>query len=117
MQTIGTIRRARLRMLKEHFRSLAAINRAIGRNSRDATLSQILNASPDKSRNGKPREMGAQQARAIESALGLPRGWFDVDPHVQLFPVKAALNRLADNGVVIALGSTPAPPRATAQLA
>ena len=64
-----------LELVREHG-SYAALNRALGRGDRDATLGQIGNAAPD-SKTGKPRQMGKTLARAIEAKLNLPVGWMD----------------------------------------
>lgn len=39
-------------------------------------VSQWVNRSPD-SKTGRPRSMGSDSARSIESALGLAKGWMD----------------------------------------
>lgn len=80
MKTIGAIRRERLaELMRQRDLTYAAINDKLGRNRRDATLSQIAQAAPD-SKTKKPREMGDAQARAIEAAFELGTGWFDRDP-------------------------------------
>jgi hypothetical protein len=73
------IRRRRLEELRARFKTLTALNRALGRSERDYTLGQLLNQSPD-SKTGKPRQMGSVMARAIEAKLGLPKGWMDSPP-------------------------------------
>jgi hypothetical protein len=74
MRTIGAIRRARLaQLLHDKQLTYADINDKLLRNRRDSTLSQIAKGAPD-------REMGDAQARALETAYGLPEGWFDRDP-------------------------------------
>lgn len=55
---------------------MAALNRALGRAERDATLSQILHKAPN-SKTGAPRKMGDKMARGIEAALGLEHGSLD----------------------------------------
>lgn len=80
MKPIGQIRRERLKqLLSVGNLSFADLNQLLGRLRRDATLNQIAQAAPN-STTGKPREMGSVQARAIESKLKLPEGWFDTDP-------------------------------------
>lgn len=80
MKTIGQIRRERLAILRrETGLSLADIGEQLGRSRRDATLSQIANSAPN-TRTGKPRQMGDEQARALEIAFNKETGWFDNDP-------------------------------------
>jgi hypothetical protein len=62
--------------------SLVAINRAIGLDARDSTLSQIKTGSIDKRKN-EPKVMGSTLARKIESSLGKPVGWMDTDPDLE----------------------------------
>lgn len=76
MDTVEDIRRYKLGMLKEEHGTWAALNRALGRTSRDATLNQIANRSRD-SKTGRIRELGSKQAREIEKALGKRSGWLD----------------------------------------
>ncbi len=76
MQSIGDIRRKNLGLLKDRFGTWVALNRALNRNERDATLGQIWNQNPD-SKTGKPREMGTSLARGIERTLDLHAGWMD----------------------------------------
>ena len=77
-----------LRYLVTKYGSVAALNRALAREDRDATLNQILNGAPN-SKTGKPRQMGDRIARGIEEKLGLPRGSLDMprkaDPFEQGF--------------------------------
>lgn len=68
-------------LLADQELSLAELGRRLGRGSRDSTLGQILNESPD-SKTGTPRRMGDAQARAIELEFPLPVGWMDRDPDV-----------------------------------
>lgn len=56
--------------------SRAELSDKLGRSRADGTISQIINRAPD-SKTGNPRTMGANQARRIEIALGLPNGWMD----------------------------------------
>lgn len=79
MKVVEDVRRERLMQLKKRFGTFSALNEKLQRPSRDATLSQIANASPD-SKTGKPRVMGSPQARLIEKKLGLEVGWMDTDP-------------------------------------
>ncbi|ANN76788.1 hypothetical protein BAU07_06380 [Bordetella flabilis] len=66
-------------MLVQETGSIAALNRATGKQDRDSTYSQILNGSIS-SATGRPKEMGATMARKIEEHLGKPLGWMDTDP-------------------------------------
>lgn len=59
--------------------SFAEMSARLGRNRRDATLSQISQALPN-SGSGKPRQMGDDQARLIENKFDKPPGWMDRDP-------------------------------------
>jgi len=80
MKCIGQIRRERLHELqRSHGMTLAELNEKLGRDRRDATLSQVLNAAPI-TRTGRVRVMGSEQARSIEAAFGLDEGWLDTDP-------------------------------------
>lgn len=81
MKCIGDIRRERLAQLRDELGgiSFADMNDKLGRNRRDATLSQVAAAAPN-SASGRPRQMGDDQARAIETAFGKPAGWMDRDP-------------------------------------
>lgn len=83
---VEEIRRMRLKSLVESHKGLAALNTALKRGARDATLSQILHANVD-SKTKRPREMGSAMARSIEDGLKLPRGWMDNDP--DLWPFEA----------------------------
>ena len=85
MKIIEDIRRGRLRELIDRYGTLASLNRALDRDARDATLSQILHGAPD-SKTGKPRVLGSILARQIESQLHLPVGWMDSDPEAWPFP-------------------------------
>lgn len=76
MKTIEEISVEALRSLIKQFGSTVALNRSLGRNERDSTFSQILNAAPN-SKSGKPKTMGSDLAREIESSLSLERGWMD----------------------------------------
>lgn len=79
MKTAAEVRLERLRMLVQEFGSLAALNRATGKQERDSTYSQLLNGSIS-SATGRPKEMGPAMARKIEIALGKPQGWMDTAP-------------------------------------
>ena len=79
MKTIEEIRVEALRSIIKQLGSAAALNRSLGRNERDSSFSQILNGAPGKS--GKPKAMGSELARFIESSLGLERGWMDNSSH------------------------------------
>lgn len=82
MRVISEVRRLRLGMLRdEQSLSWADMSRKIGRSSRDSTLSQVWHRSPD-SKTGRPRQMGDEQARALEAAFGKPLGWMDRDPEL-----------------------------------
>ena len=90
MKGIGQIRRERLALLlKETSASLADVSEKLGRSRRDATLSQVAKAAPN-TRTGKPRQMGDEQARAIEQAFGKPLGWFDRDPYIDQLEAQLA---------------------------
>lgn len=78
MRTVEEIRLVRLQALVAEAGSIANLNRAAGRNERDATISQILTRWPGKS--GKPKELGSAMARELELAMSKPRGWMDNDP-------------------------------------
>lgn len=91
MKGIGQIRRERLALLlKETAATLADISEKLGRSRRDATLSQVANAAPN-TRTGKARQMGDEQARAIERAFGKPTGWFDRDPYIDELEAQLAM--------------------------
>lgn len=85
MRTVEEIRRARLLELKERLGSWAAMNKALERTTTDSTLSQIANQSAG-TKTDKPKTMGSPQARAIEAALHLERGWMDNDPDASRGP-------------------------------
>lgn len=83
MKVIGEIRRERLAQLREELRgiSFADMNERMGRNRRDATLSQVSQAAPN-TRTGRARQIGDDQARDIETAFNKPHGWMDRDPEI-----------------------------------
>lgn len=92
MKTIGQIRRERLALLQDERKlSFAAINEHLGRSRRDGTLSQIANQAPN-SKTGKPRQMGDEQARELETVFKLDVGWFDTDPFID--ELLTRINRL-----------------------
>lgn len=76
MKTIADIRRDNLLLLLREFGSLAELNDRLGLARTDATLSQIKNRSLD-SKSKKPRAMGDEMARRIESSLKRDVGWMD----------------------------------------
>jgi hypothetical protein len=83
MKTISEIRRQRLQiLLSEDGLTYAEMNARLGRNRRDATLSQVAKAAPNTS-TGTPRAMGDAQARRLETVFGKPHGWFDLDPDIE----------------------------------
>ena len=76
MKTIDEIRRLNLLEAIRRMDTAAALAEKAGLSP--AYLSQIKNRQPD-SKTGKPKHMGDDAARKIESALGETRGWMDVD--------------------------------------
>lgn len=81
MKTVEEVRRERLALLRKEFGTLVALNEKLGLNTRDATLSQILNSATN-SRTGTPKAMGSKMARDLESACGKEVGWMDTDPAI-----------------------------------
>lgn len=79
MKIVEDVRRERLRMLKEEFGTLSALNDKLGLGARDSTLSQYLNQSKS-SGSDKPKVMGSPMARRLEQACGKEAGWMDTDP-------------------------------------
>jgi hypothetical protein len=79
VQTIDKTRRQRLELLIQEYGSIAALNVALGMDRTDATFSQIRNQAVH-SKTGKPRAMGDDLARRIESGLRKPEGWMDTPP-------------------------------------
>ena len=95
VQTIAETRRQRLQMLIDEFGSLAALNDRLERARTDATLSQIKNQSPHH-KTGKPRSMGDDLAREIETRLGKPEGWMDTPPTLaEQFGTSEPFDRMA----------------------
>lgn len=103
MDTAADNRAEWLRLLVAKHGTYAALNRALGRNERDATLNQIAHASPD-SKSGRPRQMGDKLARAIEQRLRLPRGCMDRQP--ESAPTGGVIINLADRRPVTADAET-----------
>ena len=64
MKTSTEIRRENLNILIERYGSIANLNAQLGRNRKDATLSQIRKGSVH-SGTGRPRIMGDTMAREI----------------------------------------------------
>lgn len=76
MKTIDEIRRFNL--LEAIARMGTAKRLAEAAELSPAYLSQVKNEQPD-SKTGKPKNLGDEAARKIETALGEMRGWMDVD--------------------------------------
>jgi len=75
MRTIDEIRRENLELAISRLGGKAiALANAAGIAS--AYISQIRTRAPD-SKSGKPKALGDEAARKIESALGEPAGWMD----------------------------------------
>lgn len=85
MKTSTEIRRENLNILIERYGSIANLNAQLGRNRKDATLSQIRKGSVH-SGTGRPRIMGDTMAREIETKLSLGYGWMDADHSNEAFP-------------------------------
>ena len=73
---IRLIRKANLELLVEHFGSVAKLNLAVGRKSKDVTFSQIRHGSVHPITKIR-RQMGTNVARKTEKALRLVDGWLD----------------------------------------
>lgn len=100
MKVIGQIRRERLQMLQEETGlSLADMSVKLGRSRRDATLSQVANAAPN-TRTGRPRQMGDDQARALEAAFEKPTGWFDRDPDFDELQRQFAASKVVEMPII-----------------
>lgn len=76
MKTIDEIRRLNLIEAIARLGTATALAERAGLSP--AYLSQIKNRQPE-SKTGKPKSMGDEAARKIETALGETRGWMDVD--------------------------------------
>ncbi|MGA4409259.1 helix-turn-helix transcriptional regulator [Ralstonia nicotianae] len=87
MKTIDEIRLDNLLLAISRAGTATALAEKSGLSA--AYISQIKNRQPD-SKTGKPKNMGDDAARKIESGLGEMRGWMDVDHSTtaQPFPVK-----------------------------
>ncbi|HYN27871.1 MAG TPA: hypothetical protein VES94_06200 [Burkholderiales bacterium] len=94
------MRRENLRKIVSHFKTMAAVNRKLGRDVRDATLGQILIGSPN-SKTGKPRQMGDKLARSIEEVFGWDRGRLDAPLQEPLFAVVQQPAAAYQTGVMI----------------
>lgn len=88
VKTSDEIRRYWLTRISQEHGGPTKLNRLLGRKDRDATINQLINASPD-SKTGKPRSVGAEFARNIEKALGLERGLMDTDPDLAPWPFES----------------------------
>lgn len=76
MRTVADIRHANLLTLLGRYDTLQAFADAVERSS--AQISQQKNRSTHSTLR-RPRAMGDELARHIESRLGLPPGWMDTD--------------------------------------
>lgn len=76
METVSEIRLQNLNFLIEQYKTIANLNKALGRSRTDSTLSQIKNKVKINNRKGN-RSMGYTLARTIEDKLNLPHGWMD----------------------------------------
>ncbi len=85
MRSVADIRKENLIVLRERYKTLADLNRALGRGNRDSTISQVINGIKD-TRTGKPKNLGDRLAREIEAKLSLGYGWMDVDHANDAFP-------------------------------
>lgn len=96
VQTIAETRRQRLQMLIDEFGSVAELNDRLERPRTDATLTQIKNQSPHH-KTGRPRAMGDDIARALETRLGKPEGWMDTPPtYAELHGTPDALSKMSE---------------------
>ncbi len=93
MQTVYETRRARLGMLREQYKSWAALNEALGWERTSARLSQIFNQTERKER-GTTYEMGDPTAREIEVKLSLQLGWMDTPPGTEYAPTDERIRRV-----------------------
>lgn len=93
MKTIEEIRIERLQLLKNEYKTIAALASVLGKS--DSQVSQWLNASPN-SESGRPRSVSSDICRHIEEACGKPRGWMDNDPAmISLQDLNALIGALA----------------------
>lgn len=104
MKTSTEIRRENLNILIERYGSIANLNAQLGRNRKDATLSQIRKGSVH-SGTGRPRIMGDTMAREIETKLSLGYGWMDADHSNEAFPEEDDLIYLRRLNVSACCGS------------
>lgn len=104
MKTSTEIRRENLNLLIERYGSIANLNDQLGRNRKDATLSQIRKGSVH-SGTGRPRVMGDTMAREIEAKLSLGYGWMDADHANEAFPEEDDLIYLRRLNVEACCGS------------
>lgn len=114
MQSVHENRRAWVALLRRRYKTLSALNVALGRNHLDATFSQILNRATD-SRRGKVREMGERLAREIEDKLGLELGALDRPPPAAEgadLPWRAIESNAVDAGAYLLNGRIPVRGRA-----
>lgn len=100
MKTVGEIRRDNLLLLINEAGGKAALNGKLGRERADATISQIVNRSPD-SKTKKPKMMGTNLARQIEERLKLPEGWMDTQHSEESLELSAAESGQATEGAVL----------------
>lgn len=83
--TVAEIRRKNLLFLIEQYKTIANLNTVLGRDRKDATLSQIKNKVKINGTDSL-RAMGASLARDIEDKLNLDRGWMD-KLHEEILPL------------------------------
>jgi hypothetical protein len=94
MKTIGEIRLENLELLIAAEGTLDAVAEKAGTSS--VYLSQVRNGARDQ-KTGRPRQMGDQMARRLETAFDKALGWMDT-PH----PAIGANKRIPDHGFEIA---------------
>lgn len=73
-----------------------------------AYISQIKNRQPD-SKTGKPKNMGDDAARKIETGIGEMRGWMDVDHSTSVAPFAVKTQNRADQ-IEVSLNEHPEAP-------
>jgi phage repressor protein C with HTH and peptisase S24 domain len=95
MKTNDEIRRANLLLAIDRMQTAAKLAERVGTSA--AYLSQLKNQTPE-SKTGKPKTMGEDLARRIESALDEAPGWMDTD-HDQLD--LAAVEQIFPGGVPV----------------